>query len=293
MPMPDLNLLIALDVLLAEGSVARAAQRLHLSPSAMSRTLSRLRQATGDRLLVRAGRGLVPTPLALGLRGRTGQLVQDVAAILRPAGQVGLATITRTFTIRTREGFVENFGPALVSRVGAEAPGVRLCFVQKTDKDSAWLRDGRADLETGVVGRSTGPELRSQVLFTDRFVGVMRRKCRLTAATYAARRHVAVAGLGLDAEPIEAALERLGLARNIVATVSGYAAALALVRLSDLIASVPERHTGILRQGLHAFPLPFPMPGITVSLLWHPRQEEDPVHRWLRRTVLAVCERKE
>ena len=164
MSTPDLNLLVTLDVLLAEGSVARAARRLRLSPSAMSRALARLRETTGDPLLVRAGRGLVPTPRALELRERVGQLVQDAEAVLRPAETLDLKQLVRTFTLRTSEGFVENFGPDLIARVGEEAPGVRLRFVQKPDKDSAPLRDGTVDLETGVVGKTTGPEVRAQAL---------------------------------------------------------------------------------------------------------------------------------
>src|SRR5882757_7155 len=131
MPTPDLNLLVTLDVLLAEGSVARAAQRLRLSPSAMSRALARLRETTGDPLLVRAGRGLVPTPRAIELRERVGQLVQDVKVVLRPAEKLNLKQMVRTFTIRTRDGFAENFGPALIARISDEAPGVRFWFVQK------------------------------------------------------------------------------------------------------------------------------------------------------------------
>ena len=133
MSAPDLNLLVALDVLLAEGSVARAAQRLRLSPSAMSRTLARLRAATGDPLLVRAGRGLVPTPRAIELRGQVGQLVQDGKAVLRPSEMLDLKHLARTFTLRTREGFVETFGPDLIARVAKEASGVRLHFVPKLD----------------------------------------------------------------------------------------------------------------------------------------------------------------
>src|SRR3712207_2278176 len=139
---PDFNLLVTLDVLLAEGNVARAARRLRLSPSAMSRALARLRETTGDPLLVRAGRGLVPTPRAAELRERVPQLVQDAEAILRPAEQPDLAALVRTFTIRTSEGFVENFGPELIARVGAEAPRVRLRFVPKPDKEAAPLRSG-------------------------------------------------------------------------------------------------------------------------------------------------------
>src|ERR1700750_1018105 len=111
MSTPDLNLLVTLDALLAEGSVARAAQRLRLSPSAMSRTLARLRATTGDPLLVRAGRGLVATTRALELRARVGQLVRDGEAVLRPAEMLDLKRLVRTFTLRTSEGFVENFGP--------------------------------------------------------------------------------------------------------------------------------------------------------------------------------------
>src|SRR5512137_147675 len=129
--MPDLNLLVALDVLLEEGNVARAARRLRLSPSAMSRALARLRETTGDPLLVRAGRGLVPTPRAIELRERVSQLVQDAEAVLRPAEHLNLRQLVRTFTLRTSDGFAENFGPDLIARVGAAAPGVRLCFVQK------------------------------------------------------------------------------------------------------------------------------------------------------------------
>src|SRR5690242_12118794 len=140
MARPDLNLLVTLDVLLAEGSVARAAQRLRLSPSAMSRALARLRAATGDPLLVRAGRGLVPTPRALALRDRVGQLVQDGEAALRPVEKLDLRRLARTFTIRTSDGFVENFGADLVARIGEEAPGVRLRFLAKLDRDSSPLR---------------------------------------------------------------------------------------------------------------------------------------------------------
>ena len=128
--MADLNLLVALDVLLTEKSVARAARRLRLSPSAMSRTLARLREATGDPLLVLAGRSLVPTPRALELLSRVGRLVQDAEAVLSPQESLDLGRLDRTFTLRTSDGFVENVGPAILARVRGEAPGVRLRFVQ-------------------------------------------------------------------------------------------------------------------------------------------------------------------
>ena len=296
MSTPDLNLLVTLNVLLAEGSVARAAQRLRLSPSAMSRALARLRETTGDPLLVRAGRGLVPTPRALELRERVSQLVQDAEAVLRPAEKLNLKQLVRTFTLRTSDGFVENFGPDLIARVGAEAPGVRLHFVQKPNKDSAPLRDGTVDLETGVVGKTTAPQVRAQALFRDRFIGVVRMghslsQGEITPVRYAAGRHISVSRRGLDRGPIDIdeALNSVGLEREIVTIVGGFSSALALARASDLIASVPERHTGNLRAGMHSFPLPVSLTKFTVSLLWHPRLDADPAHRWLRGCIRDVC----
>jgi DNA-binding transcriptional LysR family regulator len=292
---PDLNLLVTLDVLLSEGSVARAARRLGLSPSAMSRALARLRQATGDPLLVRAGRGLVPTPRALELRERVGPLVLDAQAALRPAETLHPGQLARTFTLRSSDGFVENFGPDLVARVSAQAPGVRLCFVQKTSKESTALRDGSVDLETGVVDDTTGPEVRTRVLFRDRLVGVVRMahplaRGTITPARYASGAHVLVSRRGLEKGPVDAALAVLGMELKIVTIVGGFAAALALARALDLIATVPERHTGNLRAGMHSFPLPVPTPGIPVSMLWHPRMDGDAAHRWLRGCVRDVCD---
>ena len=294
MSTPDLNLLVTLDAVLAEGSVARAARRLRLSPSAMSRGLARLRETTGDPLLVRAGRGLVPTPRALELRERVRQLVQDAHEVLGPAETLNLRQLVRTFTLRTSEGFVENFGPALIARAGEAAPGVRLFFVQKADKDSTPLRDGIVHLETGVVEPDTAPELCVQPLFRDRYVGVVRlghplSRGKITTARYARGQHIIVSRLGLDEGPIDAALKRLGMKREVVTIVAGFATAVALARASNMIASVPERHTGVLRARMHTFALPVTVPEITVSLLWHPRLDADPAHRWLRGLVLEVC----
>ncbi|WP_408600787.1 LysR family transcriptional regulator [Pseudomonas sp. PLMAX] len=294
MSTPDLNLLITLDVLLAEGSVARAAKRLRLSPSAMSRALARLRETTGDPLLVRAGRGLVPTPRALELRERVAQLVQEAQAVLRPAEQPDLLQVSRTFTLRTSEGFVENFGAALIARVAEQAPGIRLRFMPKPDKDSTALRDGTVDLETGVVGRTASPELRTQGLFRDRLIGVVRAghplcNGEMSPERFVARGHISVSRRGLEKGPIDEALEVLGLQRQIVTMVGGFSTALALAQASDLIATVPERHTANLRAGMHSFVLPVSLPEFTLAMIWHPRLDADPVHRWLRGCLRDVC----
>jgi DNA-binding transcriptional LysR family regulator len=190
----DLNLLLALDALLVEGSVTGAARRLGLSSSAMSRTLARLRSATGDPLLVRAGRGLVPTPYAAALRERVPALSRDVLAVLRPhVGDMDIASLERTFTLRANEGFVAALSASLVAAITKAAPRVRLRFAPKPEKDARALREGQIDLEIGVLG-AFAPEIRTQFLFRDRFVGVTRighpLLSDITPERYAACGHV-------------------------------------------------------------------------------------------------------
>jgi DNA-binding transcriptional LysR family regulator len=298
----DLNLLTALDALLSEGSVAGAARRLRLSASAMSRTLARLRAATGDPLLVRAGRGLVPTPHAAALRERVRGLAQEVQAVLRPAvGGLDVAALERVFTLRANEGFVEAFAGRLITAVAEAAPGVRLRFAPKPDKDVRSLREGLADLEVGVLGE-TGPEVRVQALFQDRFVGVVRQGHPLTTGAvtperYAACGHVVASRRGLMKGPVDEALAQLGLARRVVAVVPSFPAALAVACASDLVALVTasflgaeqERQSEPARAAAQGFPLPVETEAITVSQMWHPRMDADPAHRWLRGVVVSVC----
>ncbi len=306
MPDTDLNLLTALDALLSDGSVAGAARRLGLSASAMSRTLARLRAVTGDPLLVRAGRGLVPTPHAAALRLRVQDLTQEARAILRPTvGGLRIEALEQTFAIRTNEGFVDAFAARLIAAVTAEAPGVRLRFAPKPDKDVRPLREGSIDLEVGVLGEA-GPEVRVQALFRDRFVGAVRAghpllAGEITPGRYAACGHVVASRSGRVSGPVDQALEALGLARRIVAVVPGFPAALAVARSSDLVALVtasfvgaPQEHeVEAARSGMRTFPLPVPTETITVSQMWHPRVDADPAHRWLRGLVRAVCREQE
>lgn len=294
MPSPDLNLLITLDALLSEGSVIGAARRVGLSPSAMSRALTRLRETTGDPLLVRAGRGLAPTPRAQALREQVRQLVEGVEAVLRPDEILDLASLERTFILRTSDGFVENFGADLLARVRREAPSVRVNFLQKPDKDSRPLREGRVDLETGVVEDTTGPEVRTQALFRDRLVGVVGKGHPIdlngvSPSWYLDAEHVVVSRSGLEANAVDLPFLPADLRRRVGAVVSGFSAALALARASDLVATVPDRHTGTLRQGMVSFSLPLPTTEFSVSMLWHPRMDSDPAHRWLRSCVRDVC----
>ncbi len=234
------------------------------------------------------------SPRALELRESVGQLVRDGEAALRPANTLNLGQLDRTFTLRASAGFVENFGAGLLARVARYAPGVRLHFLHKLDKDSGPLRDGSVDLETGVVDNAIGPEVRAQALFVDRYVGVVRAGHPLTTgeispSRYAAAAHVHVWRRDNDEGPVDDALEKLGLMRKIATVVGGFSAAVALARASNLVATVHERHTGILFDGMHSFSLPLSIAPFTVSVLWHPRFDGDSAHRWLRECVRHAC----
>lgn len=298
MDLPDLNLLVALRVLLEEEGVAPAARRLRLSPSAMSRTLARLRRATGDPLLVRAGRGLVPTPRAVEIRAQIAPVLQEAVALLQPTREVQLDSIETTFTLRCAEGFAENYGVALVDRLRRDAPRARASLIPRQHQDDTALRQGTAHAAIGVIRPATSPELHSVKLFDDRFVGVVHRghplaRGKVTLARYCRAKHVGVfrhVGAHRSAPgPIDGPLQARRRERDIVVIVGGFGGALALARSADLVATVPERHTGNLRKGMCTFSLPFSTAPVTISLLWHPRLQRDPTHRFFRRCIREVC----
>ncbi|KGT91575.1 LysR family transcriptional regulator [Erwinia typographi] len=303
MPDIDMNLLKALDALLAERSVTGAAQRMGLSISAMSRNLTRLRKATHDPLLVQAGRQLVPTPYALELTERVRETTRNAYALLQPAQKaLNLATLKHNFTLRASEGFIDLTATALAVELQNKAPGVRLSFVAKYDKDAQPLRDGTIDLEIGVLGTSA-PELKTRTLFSDHFVGICRSNHPLlqdpgvTAERYVSYAHVVVSRKNKLYGPVDTALARQGLQRRIIMVVPGFANAINIVRHSDLIGLVPLSASGCFpgnpeQAGVACFELPVVTPPIKISAIWHPRLHANPEHRWLRETIMAACQRK-
>ncbi|MBD1601901.1 LysR family transcriptional regulator [Pseudomonas typographi] len=297
----DLNLLMALDVLLTECSVTRAADRLSLSASAMSRTLTRLRSVTGDPLLVRAGRGLVPTPRAAELRDRVHELTRDARVILRPqVSEVDIASVEATFTVRASESFMEWLCAPVVTAVNQLAPGIRLSFETRPGKDAQPLRDGLVDLEIGRLGTSA-PEIRTRFLFQDAYVGVVRIGHPILASTpvtlerFAAFNHVAALQEAHAIEPLNRVLAAMGLKRNITVLVPGYPDAMRIARRSELIAVVPgsclgNTISGCPPAGLVSVALPSAVPSFNILAMWHPRMDADPVHRSLRNTIIALCQ---
>jgi len=267
----------------------------------MSRTLTRLKSATGDPLLVRAGRRLVATPRAAALRARVPALVNDARMVLRPAvDPLDIAALDATFTLRASEAFMDWIAPLLAADIMEIAPSVRLCFVPKPDKDLRHLREGRIDLEVGAHGE-LAPEVRAQLLFRDEFVGVVRTGHpllaggTLTPERFATCNHVATSHRGDFSGPVDDRLEELGLRRRVAIVVPGYPSAMRVARTTDLLAVVPRSSLGVapaskvVASGLESFVLPFRLPEIAVSAMWHPRMDADPAHRWLRSRVIGFC----
>jgi DNA-binding transcriptional LysR family regulator len=289
----DLNLLVALDALLLERSVSASARRLGLSTSAMSRTLSRLRIVLDDPVLVPAGRAMVATPHAEQIAEQVRQLNVGVHAVLRPSPTVDIATLRRDFTIRANEAFVLRHAARLCATVAATAPGVRLRFAPKPDKDIRPLRDGSIDLDIGVIS-GDGAELRAQTLYRDVFVGIVRAghpllDAPITPQRYVAWDHVVSSKRGRPLGPIDDALTAMGLSRTVSIVVPSFPAVVAVAAVSDLIGLAPRAfcQTGPDMKTA-TFDLPVATPEITVSQIWHPRMDADAGHRWLRSQVFEA-----
>ncbi len=287
----DLNLLVTLDALLTESSVARAATRMGITPPAMSHALARLRETVGDPILVRAGRALVPTPRAIAIRDRVRAVVDEARSVLTTDADADLATMRRTFTIRANEANAVMTSGALLRRLHSRAPLLRLRFAPEGAEDVSELRDGRIDLDLGAQGE-LGPEIKVQTLFEDDYVGAVRRDHRLargrvTAARYAAAAHVSGSRRGRAHGPVDSALAALGLAREVAVVVPGPLSALAIVADSDLVATVPASlaRWGERTLGLRILKLPLGLPRAVMAQAWHPRLDADPAHRWLRACV--------
>ncbi|MBY8856893.1 LysR family transcriptional regulator [Nocardia sp. CA2R105] len=285
----DLNLLAALDALLEEGSVAGAADRLHVTAPAMSRGLGRIRRTTGDQILVRTGRTMTPTPYALAVREQVHDLLAQVRGVLAPSRALDLDTLDRTFTLRWHDALVVSAGPVLLGSVREQAPGVRLRFIAESSIDTPELRRGEVDLAANA-DRPAAPEIRAERVAETRHVAVVRQGHpladgeTLTAARYADAEHLTVSRRGTMRNLVDDELARGDLTRRVVASVPTERAAFEVVRGCDLVITVPESsaRTAASDFGLVLLALPLDLPPAAVYLSWHQRYDTDPAHAWLR-----------
>jgi len=283
----DLNLLTVFDALLSEGSVTAAAERLHLSVPATSRALGRLRRALDDPVLVKAGRGLVPTPFALRAAPRVRAVLDAARGVFTEERDLDLDVLDRTFTVRINEGTAATLAPPLVSLVAAQAPRVTIRLVGEGAEDVEALRDGTVDLDVGM--RNPALDVREEVLYEEPMTPVVAasRTPPTTLAQLSALPHVSASRRGRVRGPLDDVLAEHGLTRHVAAVAGSFVIAALMAADSDLVALVPrglaERYGASL--GVRAVDLPLDLPPVRIVQQWHARLDADPAQRWLRATV--------
>lgn len=294
----DLNLIEALDALLAENSVTKAAARLHTSAPAMSRALARLRRTFDDPLLVRAGRDLVPTPRALELRGEVHAIATRARALFAPSTTADPRTAVRMFDLQVTDMLSTTFIPSLIDDLREQAPGISLRLRPENLEDTPALREGLVDLEIGSI-RPGDSEIHSEALVTETLIAAVRpghplaKAKTVTPQRFAAADHIVVSRRGRAHGPIDEQLAELGLSRRVVAVVPTFASALFLASETDVVCIAPARLAQRMLDtlGLRAFPIPLALPSVTVAMAWHPRNHHDRTHQLLReraRHIMAI-----
>ena len=290
----DLNLLMALDALLEEGSVGGAARRMHVTSPAMSRTLGRIRDLTGDEIFVRTGRHMTPTPYALAVREDVHAVVLRAQAVLARRGAFDLSQLERTFTIQCHDAIASALGATLIVTMREVAPRTTLRLLAEAPVDTNDLRHGKVDLDIGADAPSHG-DLAHQVLGHDRLVVAMRARHplarrKLTARTYAEAEHITVSRRGRLRDPVDDVLAAQGLARRVAVAAPTSAAALRFASETNLLVAVPEKMcaAALRTLRLRTAPMPVAVASLTIVSAWHRRHDPDRAHAWLRERVHAA-----
>ncbi len=295
----DMNLLVALDALLEERNVTRAAARLGITQSATSHALARLRIVTGDALLVRTSKGMVPTVRAEALAAPIRRALEEVTRALAPPAAFDPRSARLRITLGTSDYGELVLLPQLVERLAREAPGIDL-RVRSIDASLAEpLAAGGIDLAFALLGQGDAPGLVRRKLFDEDFVCVVRRghplaaKKKLTLARFVAASHALISPSETEGGIVDDALARLGMRRRVAVTVPHFLIAPHLVASSDLVLTLARRVADVLAKPLHLAVLDPPrelsLPGFTIAAVWHERTMNDPAQRWLRERVVEIA----
>ena len=295
----DLNLVVALDALLEERSVTRAAERIGVTQSAMSHALARLRVVTGDQLLVRGSGAMVATPRAEQLAPPVRRALDELGRALRSPSAFAPKTARLRVRIGTSDYNELVLLPRVVQRLEREAPGIDLRLVPFAEDAPAVLGSGELDLVIAPLRpRDEAAGVFARKLLDETFVCVVRRghplaDRRLTLARYAAAAHALVSPRGKEGSFADDALVEVGLSRRVVVTVPHFLVAPHIVASSDLLLTLPARVAAALAEPLGLVVLKLPpelrMPGFTMSALWHERTQSDAAQRWVRELFAEVA----
>jgi len=285
----DLNLLVALEALLEEKSVTRAADRLALTQPTVSAMLARLRKLFGDPLFVRTQRGILPTPRAAALAPALKQWLAEARALVADE-RFEPATAALTASLCANDYIQSALIVPFIERLRREAPQAQLAVRSPQFSDvAAMLADGDLDLCVTTTPEIPEADLRSRVLYEERYVCVVRSRHPLkarktvTVDQFCRYPHAMVSPTeGRFVGPVDRALAQVGRRRRVVLAAPGFLILPEILQTDDLIAVVPERILRGRMSGLRTFAPPVAVPGFNVVLLWHQRLHEDAAHRWLR-----------
>jgi len=290
----DLNLLVALDALLTEPNVTRAARRLGLSQPALSAQLARLRDLFGDPLFLPAQRGLTPTARAMELQAPVRQALDQMHEVLARGRGFDPASAELTVALACSDYVQVAVIAPLVLDLRASAPKLRLA-IRQLDGSLLGPQMVSGVVDLAVMTPATAPPaLRTRRLFHERYVTIARRrhptvKGRLTLDDFVALEHVVVSPRGGGfGGPVDTALGKLGRKRSIAVSTASFLFVPELVARSDLIATVPERLVRGRADGVQVLEPPLAVDGFTIGLVWHERTDQHPAHRWIRQRLRAL-----
>jgi DNA-binding transcriptional LysR family regulator len=292
----DLNLLVVFDAVMAEGSVSRAATRLHVTQSAVSHALARLRIIMGDALFVSTPKGMRPTALAESISGRVHAALSDIRAILTPESAFDPLRSTQRLTLGMTDYIALTIMPSLAHRLQQQAPRAQVVVLPANARASVGMIErGEIDLYVGVPVHHSPSFISTETLYIEESICVARRghpafRRKLTAASFLACSHLHVSPWG---EPgfIDEMLSRQQTTRQIALTVGHFLVVPAILERTDLIAVLPRRVAVPMskRYALAARPPPFDLGGSQIVQIWHRRFDSDAGLTWLREQIKSVC----
>lgn len=286
----DIRSLSTFIAVLDEGSVSRAAVRLGVSQSAVSHTLDRLRQALGDPLFVKSGRGIVSTRYAVQAAPHIRQILDDLHS-LSSGPPFTPASAEFTFTIAANDYQRDLLLPGLLSVLRRDAPGIRLQVIPSGIPTAEMLRKDMCDLIISPHAPEA-TDIMQRGLMADRMVVFYdpgHRQAPDSLADYLKADHIGILfGVG-EKTAFEDSLSARGLTRKTVVTVSNFSGLSGFLLGTDLLATAPERMSEHLLRDFATAPLPFDYKPFTMLMLWHKRNQNDPAHRWIRNHVNGVA----
>ena len=292
----DLNLLKIFEAVMMELSVSRAAERLHMTQSAVSHALRRLRRITNDDLFVKAAGGVKPTRKALELWEPISSGLLEIRSALSPPNFEPMSS-RRTFTLVAADYTKVLFLPPLLSKLGETAPNVNLRFIPGSNSDAHQLLD-RSEIDI-AIGRFSSPSTRLllHTLLGDRYVCIMRKnhplaQRNLTPKRYAGAAHLLVSLTGDAVGFIDKQLREMNLERRVALSVNQFSLVPELVSRSNLIASIPLRlvQQSPFIKDLIVAELPFSVSPTSLQMMWHQRSQTDPAHQWFREILIEISQ---